>query len=515
MKFSRTTNLSRAIAQPTFGPELSGSILSRAGIPRLTAACLTAAALLAAQPAQVTAQDQVITRNTYRDVAQKVMPAVVNVKIKSNIVFGRARGKITIPPSFGLDEETRDYLEQLFERQMPNLTPGEEEEYKYARSGSGVVISPDGYIITSHHVVRDVDPADIEIALPDGRTFSGVKMVGQDELTDLAVIKVEGTNLPSVTWGDSELTEVGDIVMAIGNPLEFNNSVSEGIVSAKHRVIRKAPIEDLLQTTAVINPGNSGGALVNLDGELIGINMAIATNTGTWMGLGFAIPSKTARFVAESVISQGKVPRGYLGIDMSPLTGSIAQQMGYNKNYGIVVRDVRPGSAAEKGGLQRYDIIAKVNDREIKEMFDMHNNIGARKAGETVQLEVYRDEGQSSLTQKLLPITLGERPAPDQIVSAPNAAKAPVVTTPDPDVLGMRVSPSLDEKGVVVDSVKPGSRAAHAGLEVGDVILEMNKKKVKSAAELQEAMQARPSGEHLLYIERKGGTSAIVTISAE
>ena len=180
-----------------------------------------------------------------------------------------------------------------------------------------------------------------------------------------------------------------------------------------------------------------------------------------------------------------------------------------------MVRDVRPGSAAEKGGLQRYDIIAKVNDREIKEMFDMHNNIGARKAGETVQLEVYRDEGQSSLTQKMLPITLGERPAPDQIVSAPNGGQAPAVTTPDPDVLGMRVSPSPDNKGVVVDNIKTGSRAAHAGLEIGDVILEMNKKKVKSAAELQEALQARPSGEHLLYIERKGGTSAIVTISAE
>ena len=482
---------------------------------RLMAACLMAAVFVSMTPAAARADEQIVTRSTYREVAKKVSPAVVNVKIKSNIVFGRAQGTITIPPNFGLDDETREYLERLFERQMPGLTPNDEEEYRYSRSGSGVVIRPDGHIITSHHVVAGVDPADIEISLPDGRTFSEVKLVGTDELTDLAVLKVEGPNLPSVAWGDSDHLEVGDIVVAIGNPLEFNNSVSEGIVSAKHRIIRKAPIEDLIQTTAMINPGNSGGALVNLDGELIGINMAIATKTGMWSGLGFAIPSKTARHVADNIIDTGKVPRGYLGIDMSPLTGSIARQLGYENNFGIVVKDVRPDSAAERSGLQRYDIVAKVDGKEIRELYDMHRNIGARSAGETVEVEVYRDEGQAKLTMKKLQVKLDERPAPDQIVQTPGQPGAPPAPPkPDASMLGLRVSPNPDGKGVVVDEVQPGSRAAHAGLQAGDVILEVNKKDVKSASDLQAALKARPTEEHLLYIERKGGASALVTISA-
>ena len=211
----------------------------------------------------------------------------------------------------------RDYLEKLFEKQMPQWSPGDEEEFKYSRSGSGVIIREDGYLVTSNHVIAEVNPEDIEITLPDGRSFGQVALVGTDDLTDLAVLKVEGKDLPHLNWGDSEKLEVGDIVVAVGNPLEFNNSVSEGIVSAKHRVIKKAPIEDLIQTTAMINPGNSGGALVNLDSELVGINMAIATSTGMWSGLGFAIPSKTARGVTDQIIASGKVGRGYLGIEMS------------------------------------------------------------------------------------------------------------------------------------------------------------------------------------------------------
>lgn len=455
---------------------------------------------------------QVVTRNTFRDAAKKVAPAVVNIKIKSNIVFGKNRGKIVIPPSFGLDDEMRDYLGKLFEQQMPNWSPNDEEDFKYAKSGSGVIIRSEGYLVTSNHVVAGSNPDDIEVSLSDGRTFDKVKIIGTDDLTDLAVLKVEGTNLPAIAWGDSEKLEVGDFVLAIGNPLEFNNSVSEGIVSAKHRVIKKAPIEDLIQTTAMINPGNSGGALVDLDSQLVGINMAIATSTGMWSGLGFAIPSKTAREITEQIIDKGRVSRGYLGIMMESLTRGLAHQLGYEQDYGIVVKEVRPNSAAEKAGLQRYDVIAKVNDREIKEINDMHRSIGARPAGDTVDLQVFREEGGSKAVEKHIKVQLDERPGQEELESVLRP-KLPGNKPADKALLGLKVG-TTGGKGVVVEDVEANSRAARAGIQKGDIILQVNKQDVSNEQDVQKALKSQTSDSHLLYIERKG-QSSFVTITEE
>lgn len=458
--------------------------------------------------------DQVITRHTFRNVAKKVSPSVVNIKIKSNIVFGGrggAGGRIQIPPSFGFDDQMREYLEKLFEREMPNWSPGEQEDYKYSRSGSGVIVRPDGYLVTSNHVVSGQNANDIEVSVPDGRTFKKIKIVGLDELTDLAVLKIdEPVTLPALTWGDTEKVEVGDFVVAIGNPLEFNNSVSEGIVSAKHRTIKKAPIEDLLQTTAMINPGNSGGALVNLDGELVGINMAIATSTGMWSGLGFAIPSHTAKDVTDQIIDRGKVARGYLGIDMAQLTGNLAQQLGYGQNFGIVVKGVRPGSAAERAGLQRYDIIAKVGEKEIREINDMHRNIGGRRSGEKVELEVWRDEGKDKVEQKKIVVTLDERPSQNEIEKMMRGGPANEPKLPgkmaDDDLLGLEVEENPDGRGALVTDVQSGSRAFIAGVQKGDVIIEINRQAVKNEQDAQKAMQDRARSNHLFFIEREGST---------
>lgn len=461
--------------------------------------------------------DQPITRDTFRNVAKKVSPSVVNVKIRSNIDFsvagGRARGPF-LPPGLGLDDRLREELEKLHEQLAPELTPNEEQDFKYARSASGVIIRPDGYIVTSNHVVEGADPSDLEVSLPDGRTFDKVEVVGTDELTDLAVIKIDAKDLPAASWGDSDKLEVGDIVVAIGNPLDFNNSVSEGIVSAKHRVIRKAPLEDLIQTTAMINPGNSGGALANLDGEVIGINMAIATSTGLWSGLGFAIPSKTAKEVTDQIIAKGQVARGYLGIEMDRLTNALARQFGYTGKAGVVVRDVHPGTAAEKAGLQRYDIIAKVNGTEIKDIYDMHRNIGARSPGETVELEVWRDEGGSQAVRKVLKVELGERPSPKELAAKRRGLVAPLPgakTQTGDELLGLHVSPSPDGRGLIVDNVDPGSRAALGGLRKGDLILQVNKQDVKTEDDLRKAIGKRSKDGHLFFIEREGN-SAMVTI---
>ena len=475
-------------------------------------------------PALAEAPDQPITRYTFRNVARKVAPAVVNIRIKSNIVFGKpgAGSKhIQIPPNFGFDDQMRDYLEKLFEREMPNMSPNDAEEYKYSRSGSGVIVRADGYIVTSNHVVSATKADDIEISLPDGRSFDKIKIVGTDDLTDLAILKIdqEVKDLPSVTWGESDKLEVGDFVIAIGNPLEFNNSVSEGIVSAKHRTIKKAPIEDLIQTTAMINPGNSGGALVDLDGNLVGINMAIATSTGMWSGLGFAIPSLTAKDVADQIIERGKVARGYLGIDMSPLTTNLAQQLGYEQSDGIVVKGVRAGSAAEKAGLQRYDIIAKVAGKDIKEINDMHRNIGGRRAGEQVELEIYRDEGNNKLEKKMIQVTLDERPSQveiEKMMQGANDSSAPKLPgkKADKGLLGLQIEPRPEGKGVVVKEVEDGSRAALAGIKKGDAILEVNRQPVNNAGDLQKAMRAATTDSHLFFVEREG-SSAFVTIPAE
>jgi serine protease Do len=451
--------------------------------------------------------DQVITRYTFRNVAKIATPAVVNIKIKSNIVLG---SNSKIPPGYGLDEEMRQYLERLFDSESWNLNPRYGEEYKYARSGSGVIIRDDGYIVTSEHVIGDVQDSDIEVSLPDGRTFSSVEVVGTDSLTDLAVIKVndEGTsNLPHLEWGDSEQMQVGDHVVAVGNPLDFTSSVSEGIISAKHRTINKTAIEDLMQTTAMINPGNSGGALVDLDGKLIGINMAIATSTGMWSGLGFAIPSKTVKTVAEQIINKGKALRGYLGIRMETITIGLAKYLGYANDYGIVVEDVTAGTAAEKAGLQHYDIIASVNGNKVASLSDMHQNIGNLPVGATVNLEVWRDEGDGKLKQLTVPVVLGERPDDKSLeANGGKNRKGPSLpgTKPDDKLLGMKLLPSPDGHGMEVKEVNPKSPVETAGVQPGDVILEVNRKTVNSLTDFQEALKATNTGSHLLYIQRNG-----------
>ncbi|MCX7020278.1 MAG: trypsin-like peptidase domain-containing protein [bacterium] len=478
---------------------------------KLMCAWTALAVIMLAMPAH---PDQQVTRTTFRDVAKNVSPAVVNIKVKSGIIFNREPGKMVMPPMLGLDDEMRQYLEDLMERQLPNLTPNDEDAFKYARTGSGVVIRPDGHIVTSNHVIAGIKGEDVEVSMSDGRVFDKVKIIGADELTDLAVIKAEANDLPTLKWGDSEKLEVGEIVMAVGNPLDFNNSVSEGIVSAKHRIIKKAPIEDLIQTTAMINPGNSGGALVNLDSELIGINMAIATNTNMWSGIGFAIPSKTAREVTDQIISSGKVSRGFLGVIFQPLTNNISRQLGYNQNFGVIVKDVRPNTAADKAGIQRYDIIAKINDKEIKDPNDMHRTIGVRAPGDTVNLEVFRDEGDNKLNKKMISVKLDERPAQKDLEKIPNEPKIPGAKVEKDKLLGIKVSPAPDGKGVMVDEIEKSGKAALAGIQKGDVIMQVNKQDVNNEQDLQKALKSHQSEGHLFYIVRKG-QSEFVTIMGE
>lgn len=490
-------NLTKAVA-------LSAA-LAMVAVPGWSQGLSTQTTTSAAAPA-ASAADQVLTRSTFRNLAKAVTPAVVNIKIKSNISL--SGGGVHIQ-GYGLDKEMREYLERLFDSEGWNRKPGFGKDYRYARTGSGVIIRPDGYIVTSEHVVRDTDPEDIEISMPDGRTFSNIDIVGTDVLTDLAVIKIndsETSSLPYLQWSDSETAQVGDHVMAVGNPLDFTNSVSEGIISAKHRTINKAAIEDLLQTTAMINPGNSGGALVDLDGKLVGINMAIATSTGMWSGLGFAIPSNSAKLVTDQIINKGKASRGYLGIQMDPLTIGLARQLGYDQDYGIVVADVTPDTAADKAGIQHYDIIAAVNGHKIEGYSDMHRNIGNLTAGTTVTLEVWRDEGDGTMKKLTQEVVLGERPDDQTLQNGGGNPSSPTLpgTRPDDQLLGMKLKPADNGKGLLVEEVSPKSPTEQADVKKGDIILEVNRKQVKTVDEFKQALKGSNTGSHLLYIERNG-----------
>lgn len=482
-------------------------------LARVICACATLTILSGAVPAQTTeTAQQTITSTTFRDIAQKTAPAVVNVKIKSGIEFGKGRGKISIPPGMGIPDDLREQLQKMYEQQAPSLTPEEQEQFKYSASASGVVIRPDGYIVTSNHVVSSTKPEDIEISFPDGKKFGQVKLTGADPLTDVAVLKIDARDLPSIQWGRSEAIQVGDFVVAIGNPLQFNNTVSEGIISAKHRTLGETLIEDLIQTTAMINPGNSGGALVNLQGELIGINMAIATSTGMWSGLGFAVPSDTARKVVEQIINKGKVSRGYLGIEMADLTGDVAKYMHFDKDFGVLVKNVTPGSPAEKAGIRRYDIIARVGDKVIQQPRELTRNIGSRAAGDQVTLDVFRsDDGK--LQETKIPVTLGERPSEEQLSKSLRPPKNEEAKPPS-GALGLGLVPAPGGRGVLVESVAPNSRAATAGIKKGDVIVQVNRQDVSSPADVKKAL-AQSEDTQMFFIQREGEDVIIVLSSGQ
>ncbi len=468
------------------------------------------------QTAPSAASQQIVTRDTFRNLASKASPAVVHIRIRSNLTGLRAgaQPRMKLPPGMDMPDDMRGAIERLLERELPNMTPGDQEALSFARSGSGVLISTEGHIVTSNHVIAGISPEDIVVNLPDGRTFEKVTLVGQDEMTDLAVLKIDGKQLPVLPWGDSDNLQVGDHVMAIGNPLEFTGSVSEGIVSAKHRTLNKALIEDLIQTTAMINPGNSGGALVDLDGQLIGINMAIATRTGLWSGLGFAIPSKTARQIAEQLITRGKVGRGFLGIEMAPLTVGIASQLGYEGKLGVVVRDVVPGAAADRAGLERYDIIARVEGQELRELNDIHRHVGTRRPGDEVVLEVWRDV-DGRMDKRSIRLKLDERPSDKQLAESRRGpqmpGRAPQAQSDTTQLLGLTLKPAPERAGLVVESVEGGSRAEKASIQPGDLILEINRQKASSVADAEKAFADQKSDNHILYIERNGN-SLFVTV---
>jgi len=391
----------------------------------------------------------------FQKTAELVSPAVVYISSEKTV-------RVTTPQLRRRDP--------LFERMFPELGP-QEREYTQRGVGSGVIIDPKGYILTNNHVVAGAD--ELEVKLSTGQSYKA-RLTGADPATELAVIKLEGDfdDLPTAKLGDSDELDVGEWVIAIGNPFGFAHTVSAGVVSAKGRALGMARYEDMIQTDAAINPGNSGGPLVNLYGEVVGINAAIfSTGTPGYMGIGFAIPINMAKEVLEDLKAGREVERGYLGIQGQDLTRELAQQWGFKGEGGALVNEVLPGTPAEEAKLELGDIITEWNGKKVKSFQNLRHMVAATDPGKRVRVKVWREGKELTLPAKAARLSEHE-----------GTARA--------DWLGLRVGPLSGETrnklrragltGVAVTSVEPNSHAAGKGMREGDVVVKINLRPVKS-----------------------------------
>jgi len=429
------------------------------------------------------------------------LPAVVNVS-SSKVV--KAPSNSQMEPFFN-DPMFRQFFGDQFGEQFRH--PRSEREQSL---GSGVIVSPDGYILTNNHVVDGA--TDIKVSLSDRRDFQA-KVVGTDSKTDIAVLKIEATDLPALALGDSSKVQVGDVVFAIGDPFGIGETATMGIVSATNRGLGSAieDYEDFIQTDAAINHGNSGGALIDLHGDLIGINTAILPgNGGGNQGIGFAIPINMAHSVMDQLITHGKVIRGYLGIHIESVTPALAQSFGLKQTNGALIGDVSADGPSAKAGLKRGDVVVELNGTKVVDSNDLRLRISQTAPGTNVELKVIRD-GQP----KNVNVTLGELPEKEEKAPATensgSALDGVQVETLTSDIARQLDLPA-GTHGVVITSIDPSSAAAEAGLSRGDVIQEVNHKPVTNAHEFEQAIGSG-KGPVLLLVNH-GGVTAYVAIES-
>ena len=441
-------------------------------------------------------------------VAARVTPAIVNVTVTSKTSPDNGDASAQDNSDNGNDDSNG--LQQFFgpfgfnkrffqmQPQQPQIEHG---------LGSGVIISPDGYIVTNNHVVDGA--TDIRVTLHDRRILPA-KLIGRDKLTDLAVIKVNASDLPSVPWGDSTKLQPGETVLAFGNPLGYRFTVTRGIVSALNRPNpaqdRRAPGE-FIQTDAAINPGNSGGPLVNAHGQVIGINTFLISQTGSFSGMGFAIPTQIVKPTVDGLIRSGKVEHGYMGIGIADVTPDEAKFFNVKTATGAVVSQVEPDSPAAKAGLKTGDVITELNGKTVNDAGELQVAVGQKQPGTKLDLTVMRD-GKS----QQIPVTLeamGARDKGTETASTENGKPRWGVGLADltPEVR-QQVEAGNDVHGALIEKVTPGSSADNAGLRRGDIITEVNRHAVHSAADVQKELSSVPKGEDaLVLVWSNGGTT--------
>jgi serine protease Do len=444
------------------------------------------------------------TGQAFRAVAKKVSPGVVFIKVEKT-----AEGRQMTPFGHPFESPFGDeFFRRFFGTPPQGQTPRQMPERHVMGQGSGFIISPDGLIMTNNHVVGDADK--VSVRLQDGREFDA-KVIGTDPATDVAVIKIDAKNLPALELGDSDKLEVGDWVLAVGNPFGLSHTLTAGIVSAKGRSgIGLSDYENFIQTDAAINPGNSGGPLVDLDGRVVGMNTAIFSRSGGYMGIGFAIPINMARKIRDQLVATGKVVRGHLGVYIQNLTRDLAESMGLDRTKGILISKVMKGSPADEAGLQRGDVLLEANGKPVGDVNEFRNGIAMTPPGTEIHLDVLRDG-----KERRVEVTIGKQEGTEVAGAAPSEKTGSLglnlqPLTPDlADQLGYQ-----GEKGALVSGVEPGSPAAEAGIERGDLIQEVNRKAVTSVADVREAMKAGGDKPILLLI-RHGEAARYLALKPE
>ena len=435
----------------------------------------------------------------FSEIASSISPSVVNISTT------KIMKREAVPL---LDDPFSEFFSPLRDFKMP-------KKWKEQSLGSGVIISQDGYIITNNHVVEQGD--EIRVTLFDKRSFKA-KLIGADNKTDVAIVKIDAENLYSVQWGDSDRLQVGEFVLAIGNPYGLNHTVTMGIISAVGRAnVGIADYEDFIQTDAAINPGNSGGPLVNTKGELIGINTAIFSRSGGYQGIGFAVPSNMARLVMDQLIRKGKVTRGWLGVTIQEITPELSQKFGLKSAKGALIGDVAKGSPAEKAGIMRGDIILEFNGKKVSDVGNLRNMVAQSKVGAQIPLTILRSGKEYALqvTTSELPKDASEAAPgndPEETSFEGLAGLNVIELTKE---ISRQLGLPRDEKGVVVVRVDSGSSIEDAGMRKGDVIQEIDRKKISGLDDYTRVVAGVNSGDTVLMFVNRGGKKFYVTVRAD
>jgi serine protease Do len=443
------------------------------------------------------------TSKAFAAVARSVSPSVVNVQVES-----RASSATADRSSSGSD--LNDLFRRFFGDQFQGVPQTPRSERHTIGQGSGFIFrtkDDKAYILTNYHVVEDADR--IQVKLQDGREFDA-KVTGRDPQSDIAVIEIAADSLKPLPLGDSSQLDVGEWVVALGNPFGLSQTLTVGVVSATGRTsVGISDYEDFIQTDAAINPGNSGGPLANLEGEVVGMNTAIFSRSGGYMGVGFAIPINLARAIADQLIDKGTVTRGFLGVLIQPLTPELADSFGIEQRSGILIAQVSEGSPADKAGLRQGDVVVGYRGKPISDVGRFRNQVSLTAPGSREELTILRDGKRKDVT-----VTIGTLEGNEQVALGPAQSTDELGLTVQ--TLTPQLAEQLDAKpgeGVVVTSVEPDSAAADAGLQPGTLILEVNQEAVKNAQDFARRVEANADKKRLLLLVRKDDMQRYVALS--
>jgi serine protease Do len=455
-----------------------------------------------------------LTSNIFVDIAKKQNPAVVNVSVrakreKTRRQFNKPRSPQFPPGSPGQGDQFRDFYDKFFRQQPPGSKP---KAPRGGGSGSGFIIDVDGHILTNNHVVEGAD--EIIVILDDDKEYTA-KLIGTDPKTDIALIKItqekdKNKPFPFLSMGNSDKLEVGEWVLAIGNPFGLSHTVTVGVVSAKNRSINAGPYDEFIQTDASINPGNSGGPLMNIKGEVIGINTAIISGPsgGGNVGIGFAIPVNVAKSILTDLRENGKVTRGWLGVMIQKISPELAKSFSLKDNKGALVGDVIPDGPAFKAGIKRGDVIVQFNEREVTSVEQLPKIVAQTNPETDVKVVVIRDGVPLTLNVRIAVLKEGEQKLARQgIAEDPLGLQGQDITPELAQSMGLET-----EEGVLVSDVIAGQGAAEAGIKRGDVITEIDRKPVKNMTEYSHSLGIIKKGRTVLFLIRRGGTTIYIAV---